>query len=441
MNSDFFDKTSVIKKNINCINDFSQLFHNKKYVLKKIDTNLLLTFNFKSKTMVSQNFLMQLPVTSASIFSTAFQVHDLPSLSLIIESSIEVMKNAWRCYYFEPFFCGLLKLNSDNFVLNSQKALAAGSFYADMILTKELRLLFKNSEMVPFRTHIRSVIFHPYRAIELNSSGFNNSLKKYIKIFTSLKKNLNNNSFNALFYRFYEDEIHKNNEFFKKILKLNIIDEFFIRFCSKESIPSIFSFKQLDSIKSSGYDEHLKTPLYRSVSYLNRLKPVDLKRIALRRSLQSKALQALVLKQYVAQKNISPSSSSLRETLLLGLENYIFTSECILEDLCSGKNVNSIYALLRKNDQKYDKDVYRYIKEYKLVGVTDLKDKNYFINEIKSRVSTAEDIFRKVNALHDLNCLKENKKNLDDFLVTASDCFWNIQFSDFRPIRNQYFSL
>jgi hypothetical protein len=327
--------------------------------------------NFEPKEWnpFSQRVYMQ----SASDLSDAEKMMDVDQIIDSIGRFLELSHEAMHILLWEPLFVGFAKspITSKTF---SELSLCFEGFcfwYADIIITKNLRERFLDGEFIFNRNAVSQPGFHPYRAFSI--LGINDPIKildLYGEIFSGKK--------DTLFYRkksdlyigdllerfggFYVYSINSIRLLYKEYEAMNFFSEYKVRFCDKDGLPSLLNDDLLLIDWQKNPQEYCKKIFKIALPSINAITKRQLTRVQQRRSIQTRAYHAYGIISALNRGLVFSAKRQeyKRNLFKRNLEIYLVKLESALMLLAKNGSIVKVQHMMNQADIFYSK----YIRVY-----------------------------------------------------------------------------
>jgi hypothetical protein len=332
-------------------------------------SNLLDSFSSllvqKSQFNEEWNPFSQRPVTHAvNVDNPTKLENSIQAVNLFIEASHE----ATHILLWEPFFAGTCRPGNPKELIFASLIFEAYCFwYADIIVTRNLRTRLPDGEFARVRSAISQPDFHPYRAFKaINIVEPSEILNIYFHAFMGGDSPLYRHrqlpyveDLLRRFINFYVTASQPVNALFKILDHVGIFEEFYGRFCRLSGIPSLLpdSLLKMDIMANPiSYCHSIRKNGYKHIEHLS---PKTISQVRMRRFIQMRAyyayslLYALKANLVFSRKNKSFNGAELKRNLA----QYIDVLETAIQALCKGGNLKKIEQICRHNDQVYSRRV------------------------------------------------------------------------------------
>ncbi len=303
-------------------------------------------------------------------FSNLHLMGDFEFISTAIDRFIEAAHEAAHIMILEPYFCGRAKFENVNQFIKANFNMEAFCFwYADIVVTKRLRVRFPDGELVRSRSAASQQLFHPYRAfLALGIKDEKKILEFYLKAFNgstitgkSTEKSLYVSNLSSRLLSVYGFHSKSNLILFDVLHKIGIFDTFQKRFCSDRRLPSIFSEAVLRKSDITERPEKYCIKIARQgFTDLQKRNQHDLKRVELRRHIQMRAYYGTCLRYALEHKLVfSLTGKNYNpDTLLSSATHYLDQLENCIQMLAEGKSIRKLSLACKKADQFYTQNLH-----------------------------------------------------------------------------------
>jgi hypothetical protein len=286
-----------------------------------------------------------------------------------IDRFIDVSHQASHVLLLEPLFVGRATApTAEQFVTTSLVCEGYCFWYADIVVTRRLRVRLADGELVRARSSFSQPLFHPYRAFQ--AVGLEDEAKildVYLRAFAGEKS--------ALFYkkhlplvhelfhrfaRFYFGSQKGVRDLKRELDRQDVFGEFRRRFCLVPGLPSLLPESILKIDVHEDPHAFCLAVARSGLAWIGSLAPAVLQRVRARRVVQSRAYAAYSLRAVlrdgtftVAGPGAGKRPQPRRDLLLSCLEEYLSRLEAAIVALARGAPLRQVESLREEADAFY----------------------------------------------------------------------------------------
>ena len=311
-------------------------------------------------------FAQRLPYLTASHIQSQTLTGELEIQAHAVSQFILIAHEAMHIFLLEPFFSRRQKHMSARQFLELSLSIEAFCFwYADIVVTRSLRVRLADGEIVRSRNANSSVHFHPYRAfVALGITDQIKILEVYIDAMCGYESAL----FHGRDQLFVRDLYRRLTGFYVDVLKptkllktqldgIGVFDEFRTRFASMRGLPSLVPDEVAKLVTDPQAYCHAIATL--ALPQLQKMPVESVLRVRERRHIQARAYAAYSLLHTLDQKTFfsaNGKSISVR-ALKSAVAVYLDRLEEILGAVANGGALTAIREQCASNDQRYSREV------------------------------------------------------------------------------------
>jgi len=285
-----------------------------------------------------------------------------------IDHFIEVSHEANHVLLWEPLFVGKCKNISRRRFVDASLFFEAYCFwYADIIVTRNLRTKLPDGEFVRIRSAPSQPNFHPYRAFKaMGIEQPEKILDIYFKCFMGGETELYHSRDKPYvadllrrFIAFYDESLKPSRLLFKQLTAMNFFNDFYRRFCSIPGLPSLLPERilNMDSLKEPwAYCHAIRGVGYR---HIDNISESHISKVRVRRFIQTRAYTAYSLIYALESGSVfSRNRKKINSEEILGeIKHYINTLETMIQALGKGSPLEHIQRICRRADQMYSQKI------------------------------------------------------------------------------------
>jgi hypothetical protein len=298
---------------------------------------------------------------------------DLDRAADTIDRFIDVSHQASHVLLLEPFFVGRATApTAAQFVSTSLVCEGFCFWYADIVVTRRLRVRLADGELVRARSSFSQPLFHPYRAFQaIGIEDEEKILDVYLRAFAGEKSALFHKKHLPLvhelfhrFARFFFASQKGIRDLKRELERQDVFGEFRRRFCLVPGLPSLLpeSILQIDVHQDP---RAFCLEVARSgLPWIGSLTQTVLQRVRARRAVQTRAYGAYSLRAVlrdgtftVAGVGVGESRQPRRDLLLSSLEEYLSRLEAAIIALARGAPLRQVESLREAADAFYTAQV------------------------------------------------------------------------------------
>jgi hypothetical protein len=303
---------------------------------------------------------------------------DVDQIIASVGRFVEIAHESMHILLWEPYFVGhgeypITKESFSNLSLSFE---GFCFWYTDIVLTKQLRERFTDGEFILHRNAVSQPGFHPYRAFKaIGISHPTDILEIYANIFSGNKntpiyknrKKLFVGDLLSRFGNFYLSTMQPISLLYKELKTMKFFSEFRSRFCVV-GLPSLLPQEILShnwQNDPSGYCKRIYT---HGLKTIHRLSQSDLKRIQLRRKIQTRAYHAYTLLSALERDRVISTDEThfSRFKLMDHIRDYINELENGLKILLDSKSNAKVNSAILFADSNYQKKICNYSEKHSL---------------------------------------------------------------------------
>lgn len=320
------------------------------------------------------NPLSQRPVVPERELATDALDQDFESQAQGVRHYIGTAHEITHCLLWEPFFAGSFLPTRSQF---TEVSLAFEGFcfwHSDIVLTRRIRALTPDNELVHKRNCVSQIHFHPYRAFE--AAGVTDDLTIldfYLAAFTGHRTPLHGSD--DLFVRnlvrrtikLYITHCRSLPAVYRELNRAGTFREFYRRFCARPGLPALVRSPFDPGQQTFDYLRWMATV---GMPSLSRVPDGLVERVRARRRIQTRAYHALQLMSLLRDGRLSRDSGAAAEaaqaTLAPRIERYLDRLDQALQALVDSDTAGPAEALVAVADSYYEADVRRRAERLRL---------------------------------------------------------------------------
>lgn len=295
---------------------------------------------------------------SASSFETDFSL-----ITAYAQSFIEWGHEAVHILAIEPWLCGRRKILSESEFVNWNLASEGLAFwYADIVITRLIRQIIPEAELVYVRQSVSNTCFHPEQAFRrLGYTDTDTILPLYISAFLGADVGLaqQGHPFSQVLAKrlreFYVGTSSTLASLYTMLDGYGVFDEFFARFCAVPGLPSLMDDDVLEVPWSlDEYHIRLGSNL---LPRLANLPPERIRRVCARRHVQTRAYYAWMLRLALAKSWVFGNADFRIADLPDKIEAYLASLEDLLRTSVVAGEADTVVHRVAQLDQAFDAEV------------------------------------------------------------------------------------
>lgn len=282
-----------------------------------------------------------------------------------------IAHEATHVFLWEPFFSGHVdRVPSPSEFADISVCFEGFCFwYADIVVTRNLRMRLPDGEFARGRSAASQSLFHPYRAFE--ASGIRNPLRildTYLNAFRGyvslLSEKRNQWLFKDLFERFTLmsiEGIPASKALLLQYDRIGVFREFYERFTKKPGLPSLLPSRLLRMNLAGDPAAYCRALARVAYAHLHALSDEERRRVRMRRAIQTRAYTAYSLRCAFSERAVMTRRgvplSTLAARLIDPISSYIDRLEGLIDQLADGTSMRTLERRLKTIDSAYEVEV------------------------------------------------------------------------------------